>query len=317
MAAQLLGDVLGQLIAFAFAPPKGPDPAALAAQQRAAEEAQRKWEAQQQSLRNQWKARQGQADQERQKTLGQRQQQGQELLARMQGDGGTPAASEPLRLQPLGSSIESFKFDAPSAAVPRTPSSAGRYDTAGLDSGQRLLCAASFSQRALAIVGQDPEQARFLEEQATRVSAGEAVEVPCSLPELPPVPEPPRPDPESARTIETIELVQTHMENLHVVEAGLKDVRSQRSSVEADVRGAEAAKVQIEAAKAQARPDDATLMAEILRRLAEAQSQLDEANRKLESLTTREEELLQQKETIRVDLQSIQRELQSSGTAAP
>jgi len=319
-AAQMLGEMLGQILASAFAPPKQ-DPAALEAQRLAEEAARKAWEAQQQKLRDEWKAKQAQAAKEQQQAQAQAQQQGQDLLSQMQpvGSAVSPGASgQGLQMQSLGGTIEGFKWDTPGVAgVGFKPIGGGRYDTSGLKSWQRLLCATYFSQSALSIAPRDPEQARFFEEQAAKVSAGEAVELPCTFPAMPPVPEPPKADPAMARTVQALETVQLKVKELQGVDTHLQKLRAEKSAAGAKAQQAQAARAEAEAAKAQAKPDDAALMAEILRRLNEAQCQLDDANKKLQALSGQEQELLQQKEMIRLDLQQIQQQVQGAGEGAP
>jgi len=315
-AAQMLGEMLGQILASAFAEPKQ-DPAALEAQRQAEEAARKAWEEQQQKLRDEWKAKQAQAAKDSQRAQTQAQQQGQALLSQMQGMEGVGGAGQPLQMQSLGGSVEGFKWDTPGPAAAFKPMGSGRFDTSGLKSWQRLLCATYFSQSALSVAPRDPEQARFFEEQATKVSAGEAVELPCSFPAMPAVPEPPKADASMARTVQALETVRVKVKELQEVDTHLQKLRSEKTDVHAKVQKAEAAKIQAEAAKAQAKPEDAALMAEILRRLNEAQCQLDDANKKLVAMADQEQELLQQKEMIRLDLQQIQQQVQGAPSPKP
>lgn len=308
-AAQMLGDIVGQALASLFAPPRD-DSADIAARKAAQEAAKRQFEAQQQQLRDLWKEQQAQAQRRALTEEDQRRQDGAELLAKMHGEDGPPPDS----MQTLGGTLEGFKWDTGAAAKERLqPLSGGRYDTSGLKAWQRLLCASYFSENAAAAMNANPEQAHYLDEQAARVAAGQAVDIPCKFPAAPAVPDPSAPD---EKTMKAIQTVQLRLQDLQGIETKLRKTEEDKKGAEEQARRAEEARAQAEADKDRAKPEDAALMAEIERRLAEAQAQLAEADRKLRELADQESRLLQEKDAVRQELQQIQRE-QQQGSATP
>jgi hypothetical protein len=308
---QLFGGFLNQLFSSAFSN-NDPDPA-LVQQQIAEEQARLKQE--QDRLRAEWEAQQNKARQlEQEKRL----QQGSYLLHSMHGVESSPSVESSTSTASLGGTIDGFKWDSPAREkVVSTSLSVGRYDTSGLKSWQRLLCAADFSKKALAAQNSDPEQARFFNEQADRVTAGETVEVACSFPPMPAVPEPPVPSPQMLQMEKNIQTVQLDLTKLQGIETKVQKIQSDKSAAQEKLQQAEAARQQAEADKAGAKPDDAALMAEIMRRQAEAQAQLDDANQKLKALSDQEQELSQQKEAIHQELLQIQQQSGIGGASSP
>ncbi len=308
MATQLLGSFLNQLFASAFSTNE-PD-TAESEQQIADEQARQKQE--QDMLRAEWQAQQNKLAISRQQEQQNDQEVGNTLLTEMHG------VETPATVESLGGKLEGFKWDSPAGVkVASTSLSAGRYDTSGLKSWQRLLCAADFSKKALSVQSSDPEQARFFNEQADNVSAGGAVEVACSFPPMPAVPEPPVPSPQMQQTEKNIQIVQLDLKKLQGIETKAQKVQSDKSAAQEKLQQAEAARQQAEADKASANPEDAALMAEIMRRQAEAQAQLDDANQKLKALSDQEQELSQQKEAIHQELLQIQQQNGSGEASSP
>jgi len=304
---QVFGSLLDSLVDSILSTNK-PDTAKI--EQQLADEQAKQKQAQAIALAE-WKAQQNKAAKNQQLEQKQRLQQGDALLREMHGGEDSNSVESP------GGRLEGFKWDAPAPGVAGAPSlSAGRYDTSGLKSVQRLACAADFSRKAQAVQDSNPEQARFLNEQADRVTAGEAVEVACSFSPMPAVPEPVV----SAQMLQTeknIQTVQLDIKELQGIESKVQKVESDKSAAQEQVQQAEAARQQAEADKAGAKPDDAALLAEIMRRQAEAQSQLDDANQKLKALSDQEQELSQRKEAIHQELQQIQQQNRSGGTDTP
>jgi len=213
--------------------------------------------------------------------------------------------------------LEGFKWDTPSSD--KTISSSlvsGRYDTSGLKSAQRLACAADFSKKAQAVQDSDPEQARFFNDQAAKVTAGESVDVACTFQPMPTVPEPVV-SAQMQQTEKNIQTVQLDIKELQGIETKVQKIQSDKSAAQQKVQQAEAARQQAESDKAGAKPEDAALLAEILRRQAEAQAQLDDANQKLKALSDQEQELSQRKEAILQELQQIQQQNRSGEAGAP
>lgn len=252
-----------------------------------------------------WKAQQSKAAKNHQMEQEQRQQQGDDLLKLMHGGEDSTSAVSP------EGKLGGFRWDTPAPGTAGASSlSAGRYDTSGLKSLQRLACAADFSKKAQAVQDSNPEQARFFNEQADRVTAGEAVEVACSFPPMPAVPEPVV-SAQMMQTEKNIQTVQLDIKELQGIETKVQKVESDKSAAQEKVQQAEAARQQAETDKASAKPEDAALMAEIMRRQDEAQAQLDDANQKLKALSDQEQELSQRKDSIRQELQQIQQQNKS------
>jgi hypothetical protein len=304
---QIFGSLLDSLVDSILSTKK-PDTAAI--EQQLADEQARQRQAQAIALAE-WQAQQNKLAKDYQLEQQQRLQRGNDLFKQIHGEESSTSAESP------GGKLGGFRWDTPSSDKTMfTSLSTGRYDTSGLKSVQRLACAADFSRKAQAVQDSNPEQARFFNEQADRVTTGKAVEVACSFPPPPAVPEPVV----SAQMLQTeknIQTVQLDIKELQGIETKVQKVQSDKSAAQEKVQQAEAARQQAEADKAGAKPDDAGLMAEIMRRQAEAQAQLDDANQKLKALSDQEQELSQRKEAIHQELQQIQQQNRSGGTEAP
>jgi hypothetical protein len=252
-----------------------------------------------------WRAQQNKAAKNHQLEQEQRLQQGDALLKEMHVGESSTSAESP------GRKLVGFRWDTPApTAAGATSLSAGRYDTSGLRSVQRLACAADFSKKAQAVQDSNPEQARFFNEQADRVTVGEAVDVACSFPPMPAVPEPVI-SAQMQQMEKNIQTVQLDIKELQGIETKVQKVKTDKSAAQEKVQQAEAARQQTETDKANAKPEDEALMAEIMRRQAEAQAQLDDANQKLKTLSDQEQELTQRKDSIRQELQQIQQQNKS------
>jgi hypothetical protein len=304
---QIFGSLLDSLVDSILSTKK-PDTALI--EQKIAEEQAKQKQAQAIALAE-WQAQQNKAAKNHQLEQEQRLQQGDALLKEMHGGESSTSAVSP------GGKLDGFRWDTPSSDKTMfTSLSAGRYDTSRLRSVQRLACAADFSKKAQAVQDSNPEQARFFNEQADRVTAGEAVEVACSFPPMPAVPEPVL----SAQMLQTeknIQTVQLDIKELQGIETKVQKVQSDKSAAQEKLQQAEAARQQAEADKASAKPEDAALLAEIMRRQAEAQAQLDDANQKLKALSDQEQELSQRKDAIRQELLQIQQQTRSSEANSP
>jgi hypothetical protein len=305
---QIFGSLLDSLVDSILSTNK-PDTAQI--EQKLAEE-QAKQKMAQDIARAEWMAQQNKAAKNYQLEQQQRLQQGDDLLKQMHG--GQSSTSD----GSTGGRLEGFRWDTPAPGVAGATSlSAGRYDTSGLRSVQRLACAADFAKKAQAIQNSNPEQARFFNDQAAKVSAGDAVEVACSFPPMPAVPEPPVPSAQMLQMEKNIQTVQIDIKELQGIEAKVQKAQSDKSAAQQKLQQAEAARQQAESDKASTKPDDAALLAEIMRRQAEAQAQLDDANLKLKALSDQEQELSQRKEAIHQELQQIQQQNRSGETNAP
>lgn len=315
-AAQMVGNMIGQLIASAFAPPQV-DEAAIEAQRQQEEEARKKAEEEKQRFLAAWKAKQAQAAEDHADAQAQKQQAGGDLLAHMQGLDGAQASSQPLTVEPAAGAFGTLQFmPVGKASAELKPMSSAKYETSGLPSWKRALCAAYLSQSALSVVKNDPEQARYFNDQAALAMSGQPIEVQCKFPKIQESPQPAGESAAMKKTMKAIELVQARAKDLQVIETKLQKIRTEKDDTEAKQKQAEDTLAQAEAQKAQAKPDDAALMAEIQRKLSEAQCQLDDANHKLGTLTQETEELYQQKETIRQELQTVQQQVQRDGSGS-
>jgi hypothetical protein len=304
---QVFGSLLDSLVDSILSTKK-PDTAAI--EQQLAEEQARQKQTQAIALAE-WKAQQNKAAKNYQLDQQQRLQRGDDLLKQMHGGEGSTSPDS------SGGTLEGFKWDTPAPEVTGATSlSTGRYDTSGLKSAQRLACAADFSKKAQAVQDSNPEQARFFNEQADRVTTGKAVEVACSYPPPPAVPEPVVSE-QMLQMEKNIQTVQLDSKELQSIETKVQKVQSDKSAAQEKVQQAETARQQAETDKASAKPEDAALLAEIMRRQAEAQAQLDDANQKLKALSDQEQELSQRKDAIRQELQQIQQQNRSGGADAP
>ena len=305
---QVFGSLLDSLVDSILSTNK-PDTAQI--EQKLAEE-QAKQKMERDIALAEWKAQQNKAATNHQLEQEQRLQQGDALLKEMHGEESYTSAVSP------GGKLEGFRWDTPAPGVAGATSlSAGRYDTSGLRSVQRLACAADFAKKAQSVQDSDPEQARFFNDQAAKVSAGEAVEVACTFPPMPAVPAPPDPSAQMRQMEKNIQTVQLDIKELQGLETKVQKVQSDKSAAQEKVQQAEAARQQADADKASAKPEDAALLAEIMRRQAEAQAQLDDANQKLKALSDQEQELSQRKDAIRQELQQIKQQNSSGETDAP
>lgn len=304
---QVFGSLLDSLVDSILSPNK-PDTAQIE-QKLADEKAKQKME--QDIARAEWNAQQNKDAQNHQIEQDQRLQQGDALLSAMHGEESSTSAVSP------GGKLGGFKWDTPApGAVGASSLSTGRYDTSGLKSMQRLLCAADFSKKAQAVQDSNPEQARFFNDQAAKVSAGETVDVACTFPPMPAVPEPVL-SVQMQQTEKNIQTVQLDIKELQGIDTKVQKVQSDKSAAQEKVQQAEASRQQAAADKASAKPEDAGLMAEIMRRQAEAQAQLDDANQKLKALSDQEQELSQRKDAIHQELQQIQQQNKSGEADAP
>ncbi len=323
-AAGMAGSLIGGLLATAFEPIEV-DTSAIDAQRAAAEAAQKQLEALNRKFLAEWQAFQVHAARARATAKTRAESEGQELLDRLHGTGATPQAPTPAPVPestPIRG-LEGFKWETPPADGPEfAPLSRATFDTSGLQDWQRALCAAYFSQMALAAVDTDPARARVLSEQGDRAMRGQPVVAACSFPKMQPIPGPGRPEPSTeeagpslAVSTKALELVRARAAHLQDIEERLRELRAERSRAEAARQQGEAAIAQAQAARAQVRPDDAVRVAAAERRLAEAQRDRDEAARALDSVTQAITDLETQKESIRHELEAVQRQLQAASAA--
>ncbi|MEJ2368984.1 MAG: hypothetical protein P8Z49_11720 [Acidobacteriota bacterium] len=318
-ANQMAGMIMGEILNYIFAPPKKVDQAALAAQKAKEEAAKRAYLIKMNQLRNPGEAAQARAAQERLEAHTQNESEGQDLLGQMQDMGGTASSTQELKVQPVQGAFGTMQLKPVGGGGTKFQSMSGAaYDTSGLSSWQRALCAAYLSQSALSVVRTDPEQARYFNEQAARASAGEPISVACHFPKLPDSQALSGPNPKMSKVIQMLGLARTRAQDLEGIEIKLQKVAHEKSNAASKRQEAEQKLAQAQTEKAQAKPGDAALMAEIQQKINEAQCQLDDATRKLDALNQQAEGLLQQKENIRQELQGAQEQLQQGqGGSAP
>ncbi len=315
-AAQMVGDMIGQIIASAFAPPKV-DQAALAAQKAQEEAAKKKAEEEKKMLLAAWKARQEQAAKEAQQQHAQNVQAGNDLLSQMQSIGGTSPSAAPLTVEPVAGAFGTLQLKpmGASSGAEFKPMSSATYDTSGLKDWQRALCAAYLSQSALSVVRTDPEQARYFDDQAQLAMSGQPIGVACNFPKIADSPQPTASGPSMEKSIQAMNIVQEKARDLQGIETKLQKAQSDKQQAQSKQQEAEQALAQAQAQKTQAKPDDAALLAEIERKIGEAQCQLNDANNKLDALDKETNDLNQQKESIRQELLNVQQQMQGGGPA--
>lgn len=314
-AAQAAGSLLGGLLAAAFAPIEV-DTSAIDAQRVAEEAARKDLEAMNKSFLAEWQAFQEHAAKAHAAAQLQTERQGQELLDRLHGTATTPGTTP--APTPIGG-LEGFKWETPSTDDPEfAPLSRATFDTSGLNDWQRALCAAYFSQMALATMDADPARARVLNEQGERAMRGQPVVVACSFPRMQAIPEPGRPEPAAERrepplalSMKALDLVRARAADLQRIEATLQELRRQKSDAEAAWQQAETAQRQAVAAREQTRPDDAARVAALDRQLAAAQARSEAAVQQADMAARRIEDLEMRKESIRQELEAMQRTLQA------
>jgi hypothetical protein len=318
-AAQMAGSLLGGLLAAAFAP-IDVDTSTIEAQRAAEEEARQQLAAMNRKFLAEWQAFQAHAAQARATAQVHAERQGQELLGRLHGSEGTPGpAAAPTPAPTPIAGLAGFKWETPPADGPDFARLAqATFDTSGLRDWQRALCAAYFSQMALAVMGTDPERARSLEEQGERAMRGQPVVVACSFPRMQPIPEPGSPvptaeppEPSLSLSMKALDLVRARAADLQQIEARLQELRDEKSAAQAAQQHAEAARLQAQAAGAQTRPDEAARLAEIERQLAEAQARREAAAHRADAAARQIEDLEMEKESIRQELEAMQRTLQA------
>jgi hypothetical protein len=187
--AGAVGNMLGQMIAAALAPPpapRGPSPEEIARKEQERLEAERLAKLRQEQ-KDQWNAANNKiasaADIAREKEAG----RGTELLGKMEGLG----SGQGMQAGALSSSL---------SLADMTPVGSGRYDTSRMTSWQRLLCASTFSKEAAAAGGgrTGAEKSRHLNEQADKVMSGAPTDRECPLAGGPAVPDVPDPTPVDA-----------------------------------------------------------------------------------------------------------------------
>lgn len=299
-AVQAFSSLLGSLMREVMTPPPQVD---TSYQQQEAEAAKIKQkELKRQKAWQQWREFQEKEASER----AEKEKQNRELLAKMQLLG----SEEPLRMESMaGSKLEAFKLGRPEAGdLELQALGRGRYDTSTLSSWQRLLCAAHFSSEALiAIKNGDEETARYLNEQAEKVSSGQMIELECKFPALPQPPEPEKAESRMAAYVNLLEKTQKDIKTLQDIEIKIKQTEVKKKQAES--KKAKAEKMIAEShALDTAKPEDKA-KAKSLK--DQAQILLQEAQNEIELANETHKELLTQQAEIQNELKQMQEEIES------
>ncbi|MBS3907993.1 MAG: hypothetical protein KGZ49_13255 [Syntrophaceae bacterium] len=223
---QMMQGILGALFQSVFAPPPGPDPYQEQLKKQQELLMKQEQEKQKQQALEAWKKLQANEAAKLSADDAQKRQQGDALLAKM-GKGGSIGG---------GGGLRPFNWDAPRAEF--TPLSAGRYDTSGLSSWQRLLCASHFSNMALK--SGSPEGAVFMNRQADIVTVGGMTEVECSFPAMPQAPEPQQHEAKMQKITGILEAVQMKIKDLQDIEVKLAEAKQQKQEAQTKLKEAEA-----------------------------------------------------------------------------
>jgi len=184
----------------------------------------------------------------------------------------------------------------------------GRYDTSTLSEWQRLLCAAHFSSEALtAIKNGDVETARYLNEQAEKVSSGQMIELECKFPALPQPPEPEKAESKMTAYVNLLGKVQKDVKTLQDIEIKIKQTEVKKKQAESKKDKAEkmiAESHALDTAKPEDKAKAESLKDQAQRLLLEAQNEDEQADK------TREE-LLNEQAKIQDELKQMQEEIES------
>ncbi|MBN2655242.1 MAG: hypothetical protein JXR79_09070 [Nitrospirae bacterium] len=260
-------------------------------QQQEAEAARKKEEERRKYLAglDRWKsmkqeAENDQADKERQAAL---------LAQRM----GSISGGGGLSREDIGSSsgLQPFKWDnAADKKLALDQLGDARYDTSSMPEWQRLACAAQFSGSALVAMKKgNAENARYLNEQASRMSAGQPVGVSCQLDGMPQVPDVPDPVPVAAEEMKKLEKlmeqINSDIKEIQQIEVKMQEVSEQKVKAQEKVQQAE---VKVNEIKAQQPPADMpdkkaehdALLEEALRLQQEAEKELAQSVKSEEEL---------------------------------
>ena len=290
IAATVVGSLLESV--FSFDNSSAADDKARQEQLRQQEELERQeLERKKQAAVLHWKALQQEEALQNDREAQQKQKAGQELLARMGSSRG---------------GLTSFKWEkAQESELQYKPADAPSYPTSQFSQWQRLLCAAYFSGNALkATRGGNPEQARYLNEQADSVMAGQATAMECKPPA---VPEPPTP--KGAQNLAAaLGAIQTKVQSLQEIETRLGDVK-QKVSKAGDKKASALARVQeLQTYVAAAKPEE---KGEADSLLAEALAALQESEKELADATASEEALSREKDRTESDIRNVEKQLAS------
>ena len=302
-AAQALGSLLGSLMQNLFAPPPQVDTSyqeQLRKQQTEAAKIKEKELKRQKSLR-QWQELQEKKAAEK----AEKERQSRELLAKME----TFGAEEPLGMESVrGGKLEAFKWEKHEEELELQALGTGRYDTSTLSAWQRLLCAAHFSNQALmAIKDGDEVRARYLNEQAEKVSSGQMIELECKFPVLPQPPQPEKAESKMASYVNLLGKVQKDIKTLQDIEIKIKETDVKKKQAESKKEKAEKMIAESDRARNTGKPKDKAKSKSLK---DEAQRLLQEAQNELEQVNKRRKELLNEQDKIQDELKQMQEQIE-------
>jgi hypothetical protein len=285
MKLDMFESVLDAVFKAAFSPPpvpKGPTPEEIELKRQ--EEERKKQEA-----LAKWKMLQEAEAVNRAHENEQKQKAGQALLSKMgsvNGGGLTPFKWEKsretgLQFKPVGSA----------------------QSTAKLTPQQRLQCAAYFSSNAKNAANH--EDARFLNEQAGKVMAGEPTNLECRFDALPEPPDPGKPD-MLLQKLTILSNFQKKLLNLQDIENKLGKVKEEIKEKEDKRNSAQIKLLEAQNLAATAKPEEKTDADDLV---AKAQEALKEAERELNAAKDSENDLKTEKEGIEKEIEGMEKQV--------
>jgi len=304
MAVGIFGSLFSGLMQDLMAPP--PSYQQQRKQQQEAEAAKiRQKELERQHQIQRWREFQNEQRRQRDMERAEEEQRIRGLLAKMQ----IPGSDESLGMESMaGGKLEAFKWERPEAEELELQAlGRGRYDTSTLSEWQRLLCAAHFSREALiAIKNGDEVRARYLNEQAEKVSSGQMIELECKFPALPQPPEPEKAESKMTAYANLLSKVQKDIKTLQDIEIKIKQTEVKKKQAESKKAKAKK-KIEESHALDTAKPEDKA-KAKTLK--DQAQILLQEAQNEIELAKKTHEELLEKRDEIQDDLEQMQRKIE-------
>jgi len=254
----------------------------------------------QKSLR-QWQELQEKKAAERAK----KEKQSRELLAKME----TFGSEEPLVMGSMsGGKLEPFKWEKHEEELELQALGTGRYDTSTLSAWQRLLCAAHFSNQALmAIKDGDEVRARYLNEQAEKVSSGQMIELECKFPVLPQPPQPEKAESKMASYVNLLGKVQKDIKTLQDIEIKIKETDVKKKQAESKKEKAEKMIAESDRARNTGKLKDKAKSKSLK---DEAQRLLQEAQNEIEQVNKDREKLFKEQSKIQNELEQIQEKIE-------
>jgi|Deesub1362A_J573_1020465.scaffolds.fasta_scaffold00073_42 hypothetical protein len=295
-AVQAFGSLMQGLFQGLFAPSNNAYQQQMIRQQ---EEARKKEEAMKKQALERWKSLQKEEKSKMTRQEAQKRQRGQELLAKIGRIG-----SDELSAEGMGSGkLEPYRWG--TAKPEFKPIGTGRYDTSGLLSWQRFLCAAYFSTWALSeMKSGNPKGATFLNSQASKVIAGDMTDVECNFPALPQPPEPQKTDMKMQKMTSLFDKVQIKVKHLQEIENKLYEARKAKHDAEIKLKEAEEKISEIKNQSQNAKsPEEKSQYDDLLKQVLALR---DNAKTQLDKARQSEEEYLQMKKNEINEIKKIE-----------